>query len=59
MKVFVVMYEDYENRNTFVLDVYTDEKEADKRQQEERQMIRQNPDTKFRDECWYTDHEVI
>lgn len=59
MKVFVVVYEGYLNKEIDVLDVYKDEEKANNRVKYEKDLIESDPDSNFRDECWYQERELI
>lgn len=59
MKVFVVLYENYQKREVNVLEVYSDESKARARVGFERSMIEGNPDKFFRNGCWYEVKEMV
>ncbi|WP_079708102.1 hypothetical protein [Paraliobacillus ryukyuensis] len=59
MKVFVVLYESFNEKETDVLDVYTDEEKANNRVKYERELIGGNPSDCLRDECWYQERSVV
>jgi hypothetical protein len=59
MKVYVVLYEKFGERDFDVLDVYADEEKANSRVGYERSLIEANPNERFRDDCWYQEREVI
>ncbi|WP_226035787.1 hypothetical protein [Aquibacillus saliphilus] len=59
MKVYVVLYEKYTDKETDVLEVHTDEGEANRSVAIERALIEEYSNERFRDECWYQEKEVI
>lgn len=59
MKVWVVLYTMEKEQDTFVLDVYGKKADALKRMKHEQQLIKENPDTKFRDCCTMQERAVL
>ncbi|PAV30276.1 hypothetical protein CIL05_07350 [Virgibacillus profundi] len=59
MDVYIVLYEHHKDGIVDVLDVYSDEERANRRVRFERSVIESNPETYFRNECWYQGREII
>lgn len=59
MNIHIVLYEDCEDKDIDVLDVYTDEKKARERVSAERKLIQGSSSDKVRNECWYQTKKIF
>lgn len=59
MKIYIVLYEKYTDKETVIIGAYRDESKANNRVRFERDLLELNQNEKFRDECWYQEFEVV